>query len=249
MKTYALFPGLKKVLEDKRIRHWGISGAKDLYQDYLMAEQFVLDMRNMSADDNLSVIETYKDLQEIKLDKLPYENIVVHAFESFGKDMNWIDIPKYDGIVTVFYHKNKVFMLFEDPKALIQAVELTTSDPEAKKEFDGIVKLIKIKLIVMLATKNIIKEYHEARKNPYRLTGEPHKRGSGGYTIIRPPEAYEIEGGTHASPRPHLRRGHIRKLHPEDKTQWIWVSPCFVNGAPTEQRISYLTNSDAEKTL
>lgn len=32
-------------------------------------------------------------------------------------------------------------------------------------------------------------------------------------------------GGTHATPRVHLRRGHIRKL---SESKWTWVSPCVV---------------------
>lgn len=35
----------------------------------------------------------------------------------------------------------------------------------------------------------------------------------------------EPQGGTHASPRVHLRRGHIRRIAPEKR---IWVQPCVV---------------------
>jgi hypothetical protein len=33
------------------------------------------------------------------------------------------------------------------------------------------------------------------------------------------------QGGTHASPRVHLRRGHIRRITPEKR---VWVQPCVV---------------------
>lgn len=37
----------------------------------------------------------------------------------------------------------------------------------------------------------------------------------------------DISGGTHTSPRMHLRRGHLRRL--ENKT--IWVKPAMVNAS------------------
>ena len=50
------------------------------------------------------------------------------------------------------------------------------------------------------------------------------------YTIVKiDPEiikTYAAKGGTHASPRPHLRRGHIRRLDEERKTV---IRPTFVN--------------------
>ncbi|WP_222424094.1 hypothetical protein, partial [Desulfamplus magnetovallimortis] len=38
---------------------------------------------------------------------------------------------------------------------------------------------------------------------------------------------YEPRGGTHASPRVHLRRGHVRQFKPG---QFTWVQPCLVRG-------------------
>lgn len=46
--------------------------------------------------------------------------------------------------------------------------------------------------------------------------------------------------GTHASPMPHLRRGHFKTLRAErfkeNRGKVIWVSPCHVNGACVEWR-------------
>lgn len=39
------------------------------------------------------------------------------------------------------------------------------------------------------------------------------------------PESHESLGGTHASPRVHLRRGHARQYAPG---KWTWVQPCTV---------------------
>ena len=87
------------------------------------------------------------------------------------------------------------------------------------------------KLIVLLATRNAVKERRDPPKAQRRNASAASKRGYCGYTIVRPPRADEmpnyVAGGVHASPRPHLRRGHVR--HFEDGST-TWVSPCFVNG-------------------
>lgn len=46
--------------------------------------------------------------------------------------------------------------------------------------------------------------------------------------------------GTHASPMPHLRRGHYKTLraerYKEARGKTVWVAPCHVNGAVVEWR-------------
>jgi hypothetical protein len=39
----------------------------------------------------------------------------------------------------------------------------------------------------------------------------------------------EHQGGTHASPIPHFRRGHVRRLHRDDEQKLVVVSPTIVN--------------------
>jgi hypothetical protein len=135
------------------------------------------------------------------------------------------------------------YPIFHDERILF-AFNITSSSPEAAHQERLFVSHIATSFLVMLATRGIVKERHEIKKSQQLTDNKPHKKGSGGYTIIRTPEAHEIEGGTHASPRPHFRRGHIRKLDPEDKTRWIWVSSCFVNGEPEVARKSYLVRGD-----
>lgn len=45
---------------------------------------------------------------------------------------------------------------------------------------------------------------------------------------IRPSKKGGCNGGTHASPRVHLRRGHIRQYLPG---KYIWVQPCVVGNS------------------
>lgn len=248
MKTYNLFPELRRILEDKRIKKYGVEDHQ--YEDYLMAEQFALDLRNLSDDDIVALESTYADLEELNLDKLPYEKIVIHVL-SEASDPDILGSKK-EIIISYFFQeeKNKLAdysIIFDSEETMRRTVEIYKKHDPAKKKLGGIFRTVKLSLIVMLATRNAIKEYHEARKPPNRLTGKSHKRGSGGYTIIRCPEYNEIEGGegSGTKKRPHLRRGHIRKLHPTEKTKWIWVAPCFVNGEPEVRRTSYLVDADA----
>ena len=216
--------------------------------DYLLAEQFVLDLRNITSDDAFELDKTYDDLEAMGLAKLPYDKVVVHTL---SKTENKKD-PKLEGnyseaILSWFLYpdpddenKARSNCLFSSKEQLINTLKEFNDDESFRTNTRNYLRTVKRSLITMLATKNAIKERHDAKQSQQAVDGKPHKKGSGGYTIIRPPESHEVEGGTHGSPRPHLRRGHIRKLHPEDKTRWVWVSPCFVNGEPEVARKAYL---------
>lgn len=242
--TYQLFPGLKQILEDKRIRHFGVP--KEDYDDYLKAEQFVVDLRDFGKKDAKELDLTYDALSEMGLDKLPYEKIVVHALarisNEHGQDIDF-------GISSYYFFGKRdasnnelAYYLFEDPYLLAISVERFNKDTNYQAACRNYVRTVKRSIVVMLATRNIVKERKESKSSQASINGKPHKKGSGGYTLLRPPEAHEVGDGTgtHASPRPHFRRGHIRKLHPEDKTRWVFVAPCFVNGEPAVQRKAYL---------
>jgi len=76
---------------------------------------------------------------------------------------------------------------------------------------------------------------------PARLNRKREQRGERklpSYTVIDTRHYYEKtghQGGTHASPRPHFRRGHVRVLPAGNKTI---VRPCFVM-AETAQMPTY----------
>lgn len=238
--SISLPSGLQQILADKRVRRFGVPDNE--YEHYLRAETFVIDWRKIDFSE---VLETYKSLQEMNLDKPPYERFVLHVITKFRYDANENLIPEYDGIVS-FYRfvdiKPRWAWLCEYKETLLQRIEIVKHDPGAQKSFDEIASSARCALYVALITKNIIKERHAARKAQQPINGNPHKKGSGGYTIIRPPEAHEIDGykSTGKPVRPHFRRGHIRKLDQSDASKWIWVSPCFVNGEPEIQRKAYL---------
>lgn len=233
--AYNLFPGLKQILDDKRIRRFGVP--KEEYQNYLMAEQFVVDLRGCDDKSIKEMENSFLDFREYGLTLPPCQRFVLHSI-----------VPSYDKksscIASYFCYFNgdegTFDPIFENEKYYVNFKQQLLSHPSLSRYLGEACGIAYEYLIVMLSTLGVIKERHEIKKSQLPANNKPHKKGSGGYTIIRPPEAHEIKGGSHASPRPHFRRGHIRKLHPEDKTRWIFVSPCFVNGEPEVVRKSYL---------
>lgn len=113
-------------------------------------------------------------------------------------------------------------------------------------------------LIVLLATRNIVKERTKdkllsmgigAKKNNFRPLYT---------TTLTLPKTVTRDDGQPAnvgtSPRPHLRRGHIRHQKYGPKlafTKMIWVEPCFVNADDqfVSERSAYNTSAGTDNPL
>jgi hypothetical protein len=89
-----------------------------------------------------------------------------------------------------------------------------------------------IAMVAFLNTKGTKLERVAPREGVNARRERQGKRPILEYTVVKiDPEiikSYAAKGGTHASPRPHLRRGHIRRLDEERKTV---VRPSFVNAS------------------
>ena len=226
--TYNLYPGLKQILEDKRIKRFGVPGEE--YNNYLLAEQFVLDVRFETDEEIIGRNYTYNDLKELGLENPPYNNLIIHTLGN-------------KGALTFYYYNGTFCACVENKEQAIKLNQNILFDGETKKNFNLLAAVNLQDLVVMLATKNSIKQKHEPRLSQKPINGKPHKKGSGAYTLIRRPYEYELTGETTGlKKRAHFRRGHIRKLHPTDKLKWVWVSPCFVNGETSIARTSYLVD-------
>jgi hypothetical protein len=235
MSAYNLYPGLKQILEDKRIL--GVSVCDAEKSNFLRAEQFVLDVRPVTIEEYGDISKTFKDLRELSLDKGPYDRYVLHHISQ-------ADLSK-DVMVISYY--------IDETKELIECSILSDS----MEKFNHLKNLQNQEisfafsrsiLITMLATRGVIKERREMPKSREGIDSKPHKKGTGAYTILRAPRANEHDNDnesvlTGSKKRPHFRRGHIRKFHPDDKTRWVWVSPCFINAEPEIQRKAYLVAS------
>jgi hypothetical protein len=87
-----------------------------------------------------------------------------------------------------------------------------------------------IACVSLLAAKGLEKELVEPKPAVNKRRAASGRRELPSYTIIRLAKRRgDGNGGTHASPRPHMRRGHVRQLDDERKTV---VRPHFVMADP-----------------
>lgn len=230
MNANNLIPGLKQVLEDKRIRRFGVPEAER--ENYLRGESFVVDC-GLTDDEVDDVKETYKDLHELGLAASPCPYFVLHMV---SRAEFWAKGKGPDILHSMYVCGENIYHLAESES------EWRYLNNRLIKNNNFFISNIQ-NLIVLLATRGIEKN-RKAPPTNRMMTAEnkAHKKGCGGYTIIRRPItiATSPEGDAAFTKRPHFRRGHIRKYHPDDKTRWTWVSPCFINGEPEIQRKAYL---------
>lgn len=86
-------------------------------------------------------------------------------------------------------------------------------------------------LIVVLATKNVVKERKECKMVKLGIGAKHRNRYTTTIKLGRITEATEGEG-TGTERRPHLRRGHVRRQHhgPNNElVKLIFIEPVFVN--------------------
>lgn len=102
-------------------------------------------------------------------------------------------------------------------------------------------------LIIMLNTKNVLHaDVSRAKSTVASIPTEARRWGKARYTLLHPnppPDSTVNKGGSHTSPRPHLRRGHFRMVphgHGRTERRQVWIDPCFVNGVPDEPRETYV---------
>lgn len=224
--------GFKNTLEDKRILRFGVPDC--LYKDYLLAEQFVVDIDFFRDDKMIGEISaTYDDLVELGLDKPPFEKYVVHAVSDGLVISSFVDRP-----IQISEERNGIYPLYEEQH--YEKIKNGIND-ERDQLYKDCAILASVGLVVFLATNNVNKERHIIKTSQDSKNGIPHKKGSGGYTILSAPVRGD-GSGCHAGTtvRPHFRRGHIRRLNPLDKSRWVWVSPCFIHGEPETQRVAYI---------
>lgn len=140
----------------------------------------------------------------------------------------WIPIPAYDRFISMdekhLIHTNRTWWgrAFEEhEKEKMNRI----ADPLLSKGWTALFSLIEILECSNVRTERVEVPAPLAKKRARR--GEP----SFTYHVLTIPggsDGHEGRSGSHASPRQHLRRGHIRRLANDRK---IWINACVVGSA------------------
>lgn len=193
-----------------------------------MNQLFILSYEVIMAVTIEEAEATAAQLKELGLYHLPYEKVDIQ--------MPW------DGIA-INADTGKPFPAKLGPEAYIRLLDVTTDG--AKKIAAGCGKVYRediacnpsqidnfaTLLIVLLATKNIIKTVKHC-KLAKRGIGKCKYEYS---TTLSIPKILDDDpdNATPGKPKaPHLRRGHIRRQHYGPRNSFIksiWIEPCFVN--------------------
>jgi hypothetical protein len=178
--------------------------------------RFVLKLNDIIFD-HRDADSTYRALKEMGMVRHPFPEYSIQVIEENTttffvkeeKDGSLISSEMYRTI-----NGRRHLIVFHDEKQ-INAMKLYCSSWVAW-------------LIVLLATKGV--EKHSV-KSPSNKQGEIQTPYSE-IIYVRPEKRFSERGdGTHESPRPHFRRGHIREQwYPSlGKHAKVWIEPCLVN--------------------
>lgn len=182
------------------------------------------------------------DLKGIPFGGMPYDQMWVEMqtgngskFGAYGK----VDDTKETDIETwfVFYKgKNGPWVFLYDltvNKQINDGNILVKLNDDAKHldEAEAIIRYI-YSIFIVCRCKNVKLIENTPSKLKQKLAKKKHKvplYSDWTLHVTGGEKHSTVRGGTHASPRVHLRRGHIREYKPG---QWTWVQPCVVGHGP-----------------
>jgi hypothetical protein len=189
---------------------------------------------------------TYKDMEEMGIAKLPYEIVDV--------------LLPVSAVLRIVKHDGSSEMVKEEPGTqlrlrmtdvdyqwlytrhgttvdLVQFIHdymLTQGFNDADQLQSTVMAAVGVRrvLIVLLATKNIVKETKECKLLKYGIGSKERNRYTTTIKIGRVTEHEGTSRGAGVERRPHLRRGHVRRQHhgPNNElVKSIFIQPVFVN--------------------
>lgn len=203
------------------------------------------------------VSATYADMKELGIAQLPYPDMTIEAaaalvFPIVGPDgkasreVNWsLEDKAHIHFVNGLYSRTSIparssnQRAIEDVGAFLKKLPETESLKLALASFPMFAEAVEKLLVVLLATKNIVKEriFHplarhgvgkeKALNTTTLYIGSVTERGTG-----KDGESSSDEDSPAVFRRPHLRRGHIRRQHHgqgNTLVKEIFIQPCFVN--------------------
>lgn len=115
----------------------------------------------------------------------------------------------------------------KDDDVIITDVRAVPETPGSHSHMGHVTKSVVGCFLMALNCTNTIREEHPAPKFMNSQRTKKGKQPLFSYWTLRLPgnSASGNAGGTHASPRVHLRRGHVRQYAPE---KYTWVEACVV---------------------
>lgn len=219
-------------------------------------ELFLITREIISATDNRELAETYMAMQELGLAHLPYRwtdigipaNSLMRFKEQPGEPLigfkaigDWAAAngdPFKEMELRFQYHRDIMYrMLIKNSYGVWTDMNrwINQSSPEGEACKESGVALARM-LIVLLATKNIVKTRVKDKLLSMGIGKNKNNHRPLYTTTLSLPRPEHMEYvGDHApgtSPRPHLRRGHIRNQKHGPSLQYvkrIWIQPVFVN--------------------
>lgn len=224
-------------------------------------ERFLITWELIVACTPDTIVDTYYDMAELGINKLPYPLTDISIPTSISMDeVNRLKAG--DTRAFVFGHPNQpnawnceVTFRFRDE----ECYQIIVSNPSGSQWIIGSNGTIKSKdylrdaetykhcLVVLLAVKAVIKTRVKDKLAALGIGKNKTTRAIYTTTLSLPIQ-FQSSANRHdvngLSLRPHLRRGHIRRQRHGPKLEFIkkiWIEPCFVNSDEeyVSQRFSY----------
>lgn len=209
-------------------------------------QAFVLSKDLIGSTSFEEVDATYRDMEELGLAQPPFTRFdvivpackIVRLVDKEGVDKGMApDDPSVT--LRVRYEADGYFKwLFTRKKTTVNLVTFVKESlAKEGRTFDmepwGITgQAIRRLLIVLLATKNVVKDTRECKLLKLGVGSKEKNRYTTTIKVGTVTERTTSDHHTGVELRPHLRRGHIRRQHHGPKNELIkqvWIAPVFVN--------------------
>jgi hypothetical protein len=185
--------------------------------------------------------DTYKQIFPVVITELP-QRYREYVREKYNQKCPKYVFSMYDPVIAMnfVYNDTNIGDLFVTlgRKDELPTIEDHFSTTVGHNEFDPDLIITKLIERIVINMNLILTNYGHVSKGMHRLGGKKH-RDETQYELIAPIDqmikmhevkSYEDKGSTHASPRPHWRKGHWRNQSTNSGHVQRFIKPIFVCG-------------------